>query len=105
MKLTFSMPHLLREPQFNGEYVSFSKVAFEPKPFQKPHLPIWMSGDADAVLKRIARFATGWRPFLRKPDEIPRRIDFIKSQSDYKRAEHSVASPDRLSLPSIVATI
>ena len=49
-----------KEPTFKGRYVSFSDVAFEPKPFQKPHLPIWMGGDADAVLKRIARFATGW---------------------------------------------
>jgi probable F420-dependent oxidoreductase len=71
------------EPQFKGQYVSFSNVAFEPKPFQKPHLPIWMGGDADAVLKRIARFATGWWPFLTKPQDIPSRIDFIKSQRDY----------------------
>jgi probable F420-dependent oxidoreductase len=71
------------EPHFKGHYVSFSNVAFEPKPFQKPHLPIWMGGDADAVLKRIARFATGWWPFLTKPDDIPRGIDFIKSQPHY----------------------
>jgi probable F420-dependent oxidoreductase len=71
------------EPQFKGHYVSFSNVAFEPKPFQKPHLPIWMGGDADAVLKRIARFATGWWPFLTRPEDIPGKIDFIKSQPDY----------------------
>ena len=35
-------------PEFEGEYVSFQNVAFEPKPVQKPHLPIWMGGDADA---------------------------------------------------------
>lgn len=70
-------------PAFKGRYVSFSDVAFEPKPFQKPYLPIWMGGDADAVLKRIARFASGWWPFLTKPEDIPARIDFIKSQPDY----------------------
>ena len=42
-----------------------------------------MGGDADAVLKRIARFASGWWPFLTKPEHIPARIDFIKSQPDY----------------------
>jgi probable F420-dependent oxidoreductase len=71
------------EPHFKGQYVSFSNVAFEPKPFQKPHLPIWMGGDADAVLKRLARFATGWWPFLTQPQDIPNRIDFIKSQPHY----------------------
>ena len=71
-------------PTFHGEYVSFSDVAFEPKPVQKPHPPVWMGGDADAVLKRIARFASGWWPFLTKAQDIPARIDFIKSQSQYR---------------------
>ncbi|MDB5972227.1 MAG: class F420-dependent oxidoreductase [Hydrocarboniphaga sp.] len=70
-------------PVFEGQYVSFRDVAFEPKPFQKPHLPVWMGGEADAVLKRIARFASGWWPFLTKPEDIPARIEFIKSQADY----------------------
>jgi probable F420-dependent oxidoreductase len=71
------------DPVFEGKYVSFRDVAFEPKPFQKPHLPIWMGGDADAVLKRIARYASGWWPALTKPEDISNRIDFIKSQPDY----------------------
>jgi hypothetical protein len=36
------------------------------------------------VLKRAARYASGWLPFLTKPDDIPTRIDFIKSQPTYK---------------------
>jgi len=71
------------DPVFEGKYVSFRDVAFEPKPLQKPHIPIWMGGDADAALKRAARFASGWWPFLTKPDTIPDKIDFIKSQPDY----------------------
>jgi len=51
-------------PCFEGKYVSFRDVAFEPKPVQKPHLPIWVGGDSDAALKRAARFASGWWPFL-----------------------------------------
>ncbi|CAN7625113.1 TIGR03619 family F420-dependent LLM class oxidoreductase [Phenylobacterium sp. LjRoot219] len=70
-------------PAFEGKYVSFRDVVFEPKPFQKPHLPVWFGGDADAVLKRIARYASGWWPFLTKPEQIPDRIDFIRSQPDY----------------------
>lgn len=74
-------------PEFEGEFVSFRDVAFEPKPVQKPHLPIWMGGDADPVLKRTARYAKGWWPFLTKPDRIGERIDFIKSQPDYHGGE------------------
>jgi probable F420-dependent oxidoreductase len=71
------------DPVFEGKYVSFRDVAFEPKPLQKPHILIWMGGDADAALKRAARFASGWWPFLTKPETIPDKIDFIKSQPDY----------------------
>ena len=70
-------------PQFEGKYVSFKEAAFAPKPFQKPHLPIWMGGDSDPALKRAARFATGWMPFLTRPEQLPARIDFIKSQPDF----------------------
>lgn len=77
-------------PCFEGEFVSFRDVAFEPKPYQKPHLPIWMGGDSDAALKRAARFATGWWPFLTPPEEIAGRIDFIKSQPSYRGGEFEV---------------
>jgi probable F420-dependent oxidoreductase len=70
-------------PSFEGKYVSFSDVAFEPKPYQKPHLPIWIGGDADAALRRAARFASGWFTFLTSPEDIPARVEFIKSQPTY----------------------
>lgn len=71
------------KPQFEGKYVSFKDVAFEPRPVQQPHVPIWFGGDADPVLKRIGRYANGWWPFLTPPEKIAERIDFIKSQPDY----------------------
>lgn len=71
------------DPVYEGKYVSFKDVAFEPKPAQKPHLPIWIGGDADGPLKRAARFATGWWPFLTRPEDIAERLDFIRSQPDY----------------------
>ena len=70
-------------PEFDGKYVSFKDVAFEPKPVQKPHLPIWIGGDAEPMLKRAARYASGWFPWLTSPADIPAKIDFIKSQPAY----------------------
>lgn len=76
-------------PEFEGKYINFKDIAFEPKPVQKPHLPVWLGGEADAVLRRAARHAQGWWPFLTKPEDIPGRIDFIKSQTDYSgKLEH-----------------
>ncbi|ANI37866.1 TIGR03619 family F420-dependent LLM class oxidoreductase [Mycolicibacterium vaccae] len=70
-------------PRFDGEFVTFANIAFEPKPVQKPCIPIWIGGDADAPLRRAARWATGWIPFLTPPEQIPARIDFIKSQPTF----------------------
>ena len=70
-------------PEFEGKYVSFKDVTFEPKPIQKPHVPIWIGGDADPMLKRAAKYASGWFPWLTPPAEIPAKLDFIKSQPTY----------------------
>ncbi|EFC79138.1 TIGR03619 family F420-dependent LLM class oxidoreductase [Parafrankia sp. EUN1f] len=70
-------------PEFEGRFVSFRDVAFEPKPVQKPHPVVWFGGDADPVLRRVARYSSGWWPFLTRPEDIPARLDFIRSQPDY----------------------
>lgn len=70
-------------PEFHGKYVSFKDVAFEPKPVQKPHVPVWIGGDAEPALKRAARYASGWFPWLTSPTDIPAKLDFIKSQPTY----------------------
>jgi len=49
---------------FQGKYFRFENVTFEPKPFQKPHPPIWVGGNSEAALRRTARFASGWAASL-----------------------------------------
>jgi alkanesulfonate monooxygenase SsuD/methylene tetrahydromethanopterin reductase-like flavin-dependent oxidoreductase (luciferase family) len=45
---------------FHGRYYHMDNVSMEPKPLQKPGIPILMGGRADAVLKRSAEEADGW---------------------------------------------
>lgn len=71
------------DPVFDGEFVSFKEVGFAPKPVQQPRLPIWLGGDAEPVLKRVAKFADGWSPFRTPPEKFPESIDFIRSQPDF----------------------
>jgi probable F420-dependent oxidoreductase len=72
-----------QEPTFEGRYVSFRNVAFEPKPVQQPHPPIWMGGDSNAALRRAASFASGWHPFLTRDEDIPARLEYMKSQPSW----------------------
>jgi probable F420-dependent oxidoreductase len=82
-----------KSPSFEGKYVSFDGIAFDPKPVQRPHLPIWIGGDADAALRRAAKYGSGWWPFLTKPDQLSAKIDFIKSQPTYDGRPFDVMFP------------
>ena len=54
-------------PRFEGRYVKFANVFFEPKPVQKPHPPIWVGGESGPALRRTARLGDGWYPIGTNP--------------------------------------
>jgi probable F420-dependent oxidoreductase len=70
-------------PAFEGKYVSFRDVRFAPKPVQQPRLPLWFGGDAEAPLRRIAKWGDGWAPFLTPPEKFPETLDFIRSRPEF----------------------
>jgi probable F420-dependent oxidoreductase len=45
---------------FEGDFWQVENARMQPKPFQKPHPPIWMGGGADAALRRAVRLGTGF---------------------------------------------
>jgi probable F420-dependent oxidoreductase len=51
-----------RQPRFSGHYTQFDGIAFEPKPLQKPHPPIWVGGEGGPALRRAARVGDAWYP-------------------------------------------
>src|SRR5260221_2003445 len=63
-------------PSFNGRYVKFDDLWFDPKPTQKPHPPLWIGGESMPALRRAARLGDGWYPIPANPqhplDTLPR---------------------------------
>ena len=49
-------------PRFDGDWVKYDGILFEPKPAQKPHPPIWVGGESRPSLRRAARFGDAWYP-------------------------------------------
>jgi probable F420-dependent oxidoreductase len=45
---------------FKGRYWSFTDVPMEPKPAQKPRLPIIFGGHHENALRRAVKYAEGW---------------------------------------------
>lgn len=44
---------------FHGRWHHIEQAGIKPLPVQRP-VPIWMGGESDAVIRRIARMADGW---------------------------------------------
>lgn len=64
-----AMRRMWTEPvvDFDGKWVKFQTLRLDPKPIQKPHIPIIVGGYADAAFDRAVRFGAGWYGFNLDP--------------------------------------
>ncbi len=67
------------EVTFQGRFTTMSQVRLDPKPVQKPHPPIWISGRSDAAMRRCARYGTGWLPYMYTPKRLAESVQTISS--------------------------
>jgi probable F420-dependent oxidoreductase len=68
------------KPSFEGRYTSFSRIAFEPRCVQKPHVPLWIGGSGRGPLRRVVELGDGWTPMVGTPDELRQQGDWIREQ-------------------------
>jgi len=45
---------------FHGTYVHTQDLAFNPAPYQKPRLPVWIGGESPATMALVKELADGW---------------------------------------------
>ncbi|HEY4020848.1 MAG TPA: LLM class flavin-dependent oxidoreductase [Pseudonocardiaceae bacterium] len=45
---------------FDGEFWQLKEMGMEPKPFQKPHPPLWFGGSGPKAIRRAIRLGTGF---------------------------------------------
>ena len=55
------------DPKFDGDYASFSDIAFAPKPAQQPHPPLWIGGESPPALRRAGQLGDAWYPIGSNP--------------------------------------
>jgi probable F420-dependent oxidoreductase len=53
---------------FHGKWVNFETCRLDPKPIQKPHVPIIVGGHGAPALRRAVRLGAGWYGFSLDPD-------------------------------------
>jgi alkanesulfonate monooxygenase SsuD/methylene tetrahydromethanopterin reductase-like flavin-dependent oxidoreductase (luciferase family) len=71
------MCRLWTEPMvdYAGEWVKFETMRMDPKPIQKPHVPIIVGGYAPPAFRRAVRFGAGWYGFNRDPGATKQMLD------------------------------
>jgi probable F420-dependent oxidoreductase len=87
-------------PEFDGEYVSFKGLKFEPKPVQKPHPPIWVGGETKPARRRAGQVGDGWYPVGNNPtspyDTVARFSKGLMDMQGY--AEMAGRDPDSIDI-------
>jgi probable F420-dependent oxidoreductase len=58
------------EAEYHGKFYDFPPVRSFPKPFQKPHPPIFLGGSARNVFQRVVAWGDGWMPTRATPEDI-----------------------------------
>ncbi len=56
------------DPSYDSPRWRFSDLKFSPKPWQKPHVPLWVGGSSPGALKRAATMGDGWHPTGMSPE-------------------------------------
>ncbi|HEY2487538.1 MAG TPA: LLM class flavin-dependent oxidoreductase [Candidatus Binataceae bacterium] len=68
-----------RDVTFNGRYSRFSGVTLDPAPTQEPHPPIWVAGRKEPAMRRAAKYANGWLPYMYTPEMLRESISKIEA--------------------------
>lgn len=66
------------DPEFEGEFCSFSNIKFYPKPKQDPHPPIFIAGASEYAIKRSVEYGDGWQPTWVSPEDVKEGISKLE---------------------------
>ncbi len=61
-----------------GRFYRFSNVTLEPRPAGGP-LDVWIGGQSDLVIKRVARYGDGWLPSFITPEEFAAGMEKLRA--------------------------
>jgi len=69
--------------EYHGKCVNFESSYCRPKPVQKPHPPIYVGGNSDATVKRVARHGAGWISNPLPRDVLAKRIGQLREAAGH----------------------
>jgi len=91
LKQIWSEEHI----SFQGKYYQVNDIAFSPKPYQKPRVPIWVGGEGKYAQRRAGQFGDAWFPYFVKITPEALATGFENVRAEAKRAGRD---PDEVEL-------
>ncbi len=78
---------------FDGHYYQLDDIAFSPKPYQEPRIPIWVGGEGKLAQRRAGTFGDAWFPYFVRitPTELAKRFENVG-----RCAREAGRDPDRI---------
>ncbi|MGH7816705.1 MAG: TIGR03619 family F420-dependent LLM class oxidoreductase, partial [Candidatus Binatia bacterium] len=78
---------------FHGQYYNVNDIAFRPKPYRQPRIPIWVGGEGKPAQRRAGQYGDAWFPYFVRvtPAELRRRFDNVRAE-----AEKAGRNPDEI---------
>jgi F420-dependent oxidoreductase-like protein len=71
-----------KRASFDGKYYQLVDAICEPKPVQRPRIPIWVGGWGEKiVLRDAARYADGWNT-TGSPEQLAHKMEVFKRHCD-----------------------
>jgi probable F420-dependent oxidoreductase len=80
--------------EHHGEFYDLPPCHMNPKPVQTPHPPLYIGGESEAALRRVARVGQGWHTFNRLPDQVAEplaTLDRLLEEHGRARADVQIA--------------
>ena len=67
---------------YDGRYTTLKNFSLKPLPIQKPRPPIYVSGRSEAAMRRAAKYADGWLPYMYTPESLAESIEKITAYGE-----------------------
>ncbi len=70
------------EPEYHGRFFDFDGIQMNPKPIQKPHIPIWVGGHTRRAVRRTVKYGDAWHPTRQTPEHVASMLPYLRRQAE-----------------------
>jgi probable F420-dependent oxidoreductase len=85
---------------FHGTWVDYTDIGANPRPVQRPHIPIWVGGKTAPALRRVARYGTGYHTVASTPAQLRGEVAAVAAEM-----ERVGRDPDELVVSMLAAFV